>query len=172
MDDKSRIRLDIPDPEDFEVGSWPAYIPVPSSVVTVGIELLQCILAQWKQEEGLMPDERVWDAMVVSTAQMLSGLMGAYAAYFHESGARELVEQIDRFCNWSDSPPNLYDSSRDKRLHDFAALRTDARTADIVDALEALHDERQRRAKERQQLRAASEQGPVAERDSDAGWNF
>ena len=24
----------------------------------------------------------------------------------------------------------------------------------------------------RQQLRAASEQGPVAERDSDAGWNF
>ena len=46
----------------------PVYIPVPASVVDVGIELLQCFPTQWKQEEGLTPDKRVWDALAVSAA--------------------------------------------------------------------------------------------------------
>ena len=44
-------------------------------VVDSGIDLLQCMLAQWKQEDGFTPDDQVWDQLVVSAAQMLSGLL-------------------------------------------------------------------------------------------------
>jgi hypothetical protein len=40
-----------------------------------GIDLLQCMPAQWKQEDGFTPDDQVWDQLVVSAAQMLSGLL-------------------------------------------------------------------------------------------------
>jgi hypothetical protein len=113
-------------------------------------------------------EHQVWDALAVCAAQMLSGLMGAWAAHYHGSGARELVAQIDRFCDWSD-PPNFYSRTR-KCLDDLAALREHAATADIVDALIALGEERQRRRKERKQQRVASEQGPIGE--VDVGWDF
>jgi hypothetical protein len=44
-------------------------------MVDSGIDLLQCMLAQWKQEDGFTPDDQVWDQLVVSAAQMLSGLL-------------------------------------------------------------------------------------------------
>ena len=170
MDDKSRIRLDIPDPEDFDLGSPHVYVPVPSEIVGGLIDLLVCFLDHYRAEEGSEKDYQVWDRLATSAAQALAGLLSANGAYYHGGGARELVEQIDHFCNWRDTRPTLYDSSRNKRLHAFAALREDARTADIVDALEALHDERERRRKEPKQQPAAAEQGPAA--DGDPGWEF
>jgi hypothetical protein len=168
MDDKSRIALDIPDPEDFEDPPPHVYIPVPCAVVDLGIELLQCILVQRKQEEGLEPDDEVWDRLAVSAAQMLSGLTGAWGAYYHGSRVRALVAQIDHYCNERDVT-ECYDSETRKRRADLAALRAHAQYAPIVDALEALRSERQNSGKEQQQQPAA-EQGPAA--DHDPGWEF
>src|ERR671932_2733262 len=102
MDFKPSIILPVPEAEDFEDEPPYVYIPVPSGIVDMGIELLQCFLTQWKPEEGVTPDERVWDAMAISGAQMLSGLMAAWAAHYHGSGLRALVEQIDHYCNQRD----------------------------------------------------------------------
>jgi hypothetical protein len=44
-------------------------------VVDSGIDLLQCMPAQWKQEDAFTPHDQVWDQLVVSAAQMLSGLL-------------------------------------------------------------------------------------------------
>ena len=44
---------------------------------------------------GLGADDQVWDRLVVSAAQMLSGLLGAWTAYYHQDGARLLVDIID-----------------------------------------------------------------------------
>jgi hypothetical protein len=170
MNDGPCIKLRILDPQDFDEVEPPVYLPVPASVVDVRIELVQCLLTQWKQGEGLTPDKRVWDALAVSAAQMLSGLIGACAVYDHGSGARELVEQIDHFCTRRDVL-DLDDSATRKRLEDLAALREQPRTADIVDALTTLHQERQKRRKEPTQQRAASRGGLLADTDNDGGWD-
>jgi hypothetical protein len=153
-----RITLDIPDPENIEDDEPHVYISVPANVVDYGIELLQCFVMQWKLNSGSEADHRVWHPLAISAAQMLSGLMGTYAAYYHENNAHLLVEQIAWFCDHSPHAPEALE-----------AVRT-ADNADIVDALLALHAPRERRRKERLQLRIASQQRPVA--DHDARWDF
>jgi hypothetical protein len=63
----------------------------------------------------------VWDAIAISAAQMLSALMGAWAAHYHGSGVRALVEQIDHYCNQHDVL-SRYDSETHQRVRDLAAL--------------------------------------------------
>jgi hypothetical protein len=167
MDDKSRITLDIPDPEDFEDDPLHVYIPVPCTVVDLGIELLQCFLVLRKQDEGMEMDHEVWDRLAVSAAQMLSGLTGAWGAYYHGSRVPALVAQIDHYCNERDVT-ELYDSETRKRRADLAALRAQAQYTPIVAALEALRSERHNKRKEQKQQTAAQE-GPAAEPH---GWDF
>lgn len=177
MDYEPHVTLRIPEPEDFDATPPTVYVPVPSAVVDYGIDVLQAFVTQWKQNEGGETVHEVWDPLAVAAAQMLSGLMSAWAAYYHGSGARELVEQIDRFCGGRDAPPDLYDRHRDQRRHDLAALREHARTADIVQALEALRAERQRQRNERQQP-PPSPQAPTAQDEQapagkdEGGWDF
>src|SRR5437763_15508208 len=75
MDDKSRIRLDIPDPEDFDLGSPHVYVPVPSEIVGGLIDLLVCFLDHYRAEEGSEKDYQVWDRLPTSAAQALAGLL-------------------------------------------------------------------------------------------------
>jgi hypothetical protein len=91
MDRNSRIWLSIPDPGDFDLGS--PYIPVPSGVVNGTIDLLQCMLAQYRADEGPAPDDRVWDALAVAAGQALGCLLSARAAYYHRREVREPVEK-------------------------------------------------------------------------------
>jgi hypothetical protein len=80
-ENKPRITLAVPPPEDFEEEEPRVYIPVRDTVVDAGIDLLQCFVTQWKQNAGSQQEEDVWDRLAVSAAQMLSGLMSAWAAY-------------------------------------------------------------------------------------------
>jgi hypothetical protein len=73
---------------------------VPANVVDYGIELLQCFVTQWKLNSGSEADHRVWDPLAISAAQMLSGLMGAYAAYYHENNAHTTTALRDN-CGWT-----------------------------------------------------------------------
>jgi hypothetical protein len=102
MNAPQHITLPIPGPEEFEDDGQ--YIPVPSSVVSAGIELLQCLLAQWKYEEGLAPDKRVWNALVVSCAEMLSSLMDAWAGEHDERDSEALIEQWQQAPAQDDDP--------------------------------------------------------------------
>src|SRR5918911_1109572 len=85
MNGQQHLMLPIPGPAEFEEDR--PYLAVPASVVSAGIELLHCILGQWKLEEGLSPDKRVWDALAVSGAQMPSSLMDVWAAEDQERTA-------------------------------------------------------------------------------------
>src|SRR3954469_13339319 len=83
MAHKQRVTVRIPDPEDLADDGPPrVYIPVQSEVVTNGVDLLQAFITQWKMEDGCEPDDEVWDALAVAAAQMLSGLMRDWAAYY------------------------------------------------------------------------------------------
>ena len=64
---------------------------------------------------------------------MLSALMGAWAAHYHGSGVRALVEQIDHYCNQHDVL-SRYDSETHQRVRDLAALGEQAQYAPIIDA--------------------------------------
>ena len=82
-----------PEPDDFE-DDWPhVYIPVASAVVTYGIELLQCMLAQWNNEEGCAADDKVWDPLMISAAQMLPGLIAASWKYVSHRGHSEMMRE-------------------------------------------------------------------------------
>jgi hypothetical protein len=70
MTEPQHIALPIPGPEEFEDNRQ--YLPVPASVLSTGIDLLQSILGLWKDEEGLSPDTRMWNALAVSCAQLES----------------------------------------------------------------------------------------------------
>jgi hypothetical protein len=107
MDEKPRITLRIPDPEDFEQEDPPLYIPVRAGVVDFGPEWLQCFLAHCPQEDG--PEYHIWDRLAVSGAQMLCGLLEARGAYYHEGPARLLVEQIMRYTDtrWAERAAEL-----------------------------------------------------------------
>jgi hypothetical protein len=79
MDNEPGIALRIREPEDFDMGEPMAYVPVASSVVDFGIDLLQCFVSQWKLNAGSEPEHDVWDRLAVAGAQMLAGLVGASA---------------------------------------------------------------------------------------------
>jgi hypothetical protein len=156
MHSKPRIALEVPDPEDFMdmEGVPPTYIPVSSDVVSMGVELLQCFVSQYKIEDGQEPDHRVWDAMAISAAQMLSGLMRAWAAYYHGGGERLLLEQIAFYCRGRSFPGQL------------AELRKDPQLGYIADALVAINQEAERRRSR------PKEQPEPAATERDPGWEF
>jgi hypothetical protein len=169
MDNEPQITLDIPDPDSFEDDTPSTYIPLPSAFVDPAIELLQCLIAQWKHDEGSAPDEEVWDRLVVSAAQMLSALLSAWTAYYHRGAARELIDQIKWFCHWDDVPSRL-DAVRNTPTRVHPAFRTDLEDADVVAALLSLHELSARRLAERKGQHATAEQGPTAV--GDPGWEF
>jgi hypothetical protein len=181
MDDKSSISVEIPDPEYFE-DDWPhVYIPVTSGVVDSGIDLLQCMLAQWKHEEGMQSDEQVWDRLMVSAAQMLTGLLSAWTDYYHRNQARKLIDQVAWFCHWSHAQKDL-ESVHGRPLH--LEETTGLQDADVAAALRPLHqlsqrrlaeqrqqrEESQRKQRKQEQEQAAADQAPFVE--GDVGWDF
>jgi hypothetical protein len=174
MDDQPQITLRIPPTEDFEEEPL-RYVPVPMGTVDSGIDLLQCLLAQWKREEGCVPDEQVWDRLMISAACMLSSLLRAQTAYLHQGGARELVEQIAWFCHWAETPERLAAVRDCPPTREWPHYPAGAHVVDypepeqIIAALLALHEDGLRRRKERPRQRAA-EQQPAA--DDDPGWDF
>jgi hypothetical protein len=129
MDDDARIMLPIPDPQGFDE-EHSTYIPVPSAVVDYTIDLLQCFVAQYRADEGVAPDDRACDALAAAAGHATAGLRNAQTAYYLQGGARELVEQIDGFLQWHDARAYL------------DALRDQYESADIIEALAALHDRR------------------------------
>lgn len=169
MDDERHIELDVPDLDEFEDDTTGVYIPVPDHVVDAGIKLLQCFVAQWKQEEGMEPDDKLWGQLAASAAQMLAGLIRAWSAYYNEGGARALVDQITWFCHWDEVPGRLAAlQGPQPQLH--PAFRRHLEDADVVAALLTLHELSERRRKERKQQPAAAEQGPATV--GDPGWEF
>jgi hypothetical protein len=163
MDNKSRIMLDIPDPDDFEDDEDDThvhvYIPVADGVVTYGIDLLQCMLAQWKHEEGSEADDEVWDQLMICTARMLAGLIGAWTGYYHGNQARKLVDQIAWFCHWSDAGKELEAVSGPPATPEEV---TGLHDAEVVAALLSLHELNQRRLAERKERKEPQEQQATA----------
>jgi hypothetical protein len=159
MHKKSRITLDIPDPDYFEDDEPHVYIPVRSGVVDSGIELLQCMLGQWKNEEGSESDDQVWDQLMVSAAQMLAGLLTSWTDYYHGNQARKLVDQIAWFCHWKGTPPKLETLQGAPGHPDEETALADA---DVVPALLSLHELSQRRLAERKERKARQEQQAAA----------
>jgi hypothetical protein len=147
MDDDARIMLPIPDPQGFDE-EHSTYIPVPSAVIDYTIDLLQCFVAQYRADEGVAPDDRAWDALAAAAGHAAAGLRNAQMAYYHQGGVRELVEQIDQFCDWRDSH-SPYDTVGRNRTGALATFCARPHTAAIVDALAALREARQRQRKER-----------------------
>jgi hypothetical protein len=142
MDDGPYIRLRIPDPEDFEdLDRYTSCSSVPAHLVDYGIDVLQCVLAQWKADQGLEPDARMWGVIVPAAGQVLGGLLDTYTTHHTQHGARRLVGQVAAFCGgW-------------RARGDLEALRDRQEDRYIVDALLALHEESERRRKERMQQR-------------------
>jgi hypothetical protein len=143
MNDQQHIMLPIPGPAEFEDDR--PYLAVPASVVSAGIELLHCILSQWKLEEGLSPDKRVWDALAVSGAQMLSSLMDVWAAEDQERDAEALIWQIAHFT----SHPHVARCLETLRHRLDMTYQEDVDV--IIDALLSVHQQIGRRGSERAQ---------------------
>jgi hypothetical protein len=161
MNAQQHIMLPIPGPAEFEDDRQ--YLAVPASVVSAGIELLQCILSQWKLEEGLSPDKRVWDALAVSGAQMLSALMDVWAGEDHERDGEALISQMAHFCAHPHAARWLETLRGRRDMTYIGDLDV------IVDALLSVHQQTGRRRSERTQL-ATAEQAPA--QDPDPGWEF
>jgi hypothetical protein len=175
MDD---ITLDVPDADEFEDDTF-IYIPVCDDVVDSGIKLLECFVAQWRQERESQPDAELWGRLAVSAAAMRGGLISAWTAYWDadDRGARALVDQIAWFCHWPEARSRLGAlAGTQAKVH--PAFQTDLEDADIVAALLSLAELSARRRNERKEHKehkehrqqAAAEQGPAPERD--VGWEF
>jgi hypothetical protein len=161
MNGQQHLMLPIPGPAEFEEDR--PYLAVPASVVSAGIELLQCILSQWKLEEGLSPDKRVWDALAVSGAQMLSSLMDVWAGEDLERDGEALVWQVAHVCGHPDAARSL-ETLRGRR--DMTYLGD----LDVSnDALLSVHQQTARPRSERTQV-ATGQQAPA--QDPDPGWEF
>jgi hypothetical protein len=123
------------------------------------------MLAQWKREEGCVPDEHVWDHLMISAAALLSSLLRAQTAYLHQGGARELVEQIAWFCHWGHTPERLATVRGGLPTTEWPDYPARADVADypepdqIIAALLALHEDGLRRRKERLRQRAVPTPG-------------
>jgi hypothetical protein len=111
--------------------SWAGnYVSVPADVVLEVIDVLRCYLAMWEPPPDLESRRQAATALAASASGALAALLDAYAAHNWQGGARELVEQIDGFLQWHDARAYL------------DALCDQCESADIVEALAALHDRR------------------------------
>jgi hypothetical protein len=106
------------------------------------IEVLRCYLAHWTLPEGFDPEDQAYNALNVAAGHTLAGLLASRAASGTQGGAPQLIEQLAQFFCWHDA-------------HHYLASQRTADTADIVDALLALHAERERQGKEPLRQRAA-----------------
>jgi hypothetical protein len=161
MDEKPRITLDIPDPQDFGLERSDTYTPVRASVVDYGVDWLKCFLAHCPRDDEDRQDYGVWDRLAVSGAQMLAGLLEARGVYYHEDGTRQLVEQIAHYfgaprADWSPA---------------LEAVRT-PENSDIVDALVAVSQARLARHKEATQQQAMGDGEGTTLRDRPKPWEF
>jgi hypothetical protein len=78
MEDRQpHVTLDIPDAEDFEESHLT--IAVPYQVVTGSIDVLQAMIAQWKRDDGIEPDDELWGYLMGAAGRALGGLIEAYA---------------------------------------------------------------------------------------------
>jgi hypothetical protein len=143
MNTQEHIALPIPGPAEFEDGRQ--YLSVSASVVSAGIERLQCILGRWTLEEGLAPDKRRWDALAVSCAEMLSSLMEVWAAEDQERDAEALIWQIAHFT----SHPHVVRCLETLRHRLDMTYQEDVDV--IIDALLSVHQQIGRRGSERAQ---------------------
>ena len=103
---------------------------MPADVVLEVIDVLRCYLALWEPPPDLEARRQAATALAASASGALADLLDAYAAHNRQGGARELVGQIDFFLQWHDARAYL------------DALRDRCESADIVEALAALHDRR------------------------------
>jgi hypothetical protein len=169
------------------------------------IDALRAHVAEWDAWVGDTPADAASRAQVANAARALADLMKAMANHEREGGVRELVRQITDFLSRYQAHAYLDGLrgrlQREKEVlgqqahgiqqlglsHTTTAAQVDQRVweiaedLDILDALVALHEMRQRREKERtqpserrrkeqDQEQAAAEQGPAMEREP--GWEF
>ena len=111
-----------------------SYMEVSADVVYYTIDVLRCVLAQWRPPEGLEPDAQAANRLTTATCQALAGLMHAHMADNRLDGAPELVQRIDWFLSpqWAE-----------ERLQAVKVERE--RQRDIVEALLALARKRRER---------------------------
>jgi hypothetical protein len=145
---------------------------VPGPLVECNIDTLQAVLAQWKDDAGNSPDDDKWGPILAAAGYVLGGLLHAQPTRDSMLGGRRLIKQIAHFCG-----------GRNQRWR-IEALHGNPETDYIVEALLALHEEAERRHKERMQQHderrrqdrkqqgSAAEQGPAADHDSNPGWEF
>jgi hypothetical protein len=128
---------------------WPSHYrrPTPSTGTTIispcrrdlveyAIDTLRCYLAQWRQPEGIEPEDQAYTALAVAAGHALAGLLASLAAHNTQGGAAQLIGQIANFFYCRDAREYL------------AHLRGRQDTAYIVDALLALYEERERQRNE------------------------
>jgi hypothetical protein len=174
-DDELSVRVRIPhgadlDPNDLHPDMWCVLVPGP--LVGHAIDTLQAMLALWRHEEGNEPDDDEWAPLLAAAGYVLGGLLHAQATRHTREGARRLVRQVGR--SWGSG----------MRRH-LEALRRDPETDYIAEALLTLHQEAERRHKERlrqneerwrkereeqKHQQAAAEQGQAT--NNDVGWDF
>jgi hypothetical protein len=172
-DDELSVRVRIPQGEDLEDLDTDVYcMSVPGPLVECTVDTLQAVLAQWRDDAGNSPEDDHWGPILAAVGYVLGGLLHTQTTHHSLRGARRLVGQIAHFCEvWSTQSQ-------------LDALRGDPQTDYIVEALLRLHEEAERRRKERMRQhderrrkertepkqRTAAEHEPAADRD--AGWEF
>jgi hypothetical protein len=71
------------------------YIAVPTDLVEYAIDVLRCYLAQWRQPEGIEPEDQAYNALAVAAGHALAGLLASRAAHNAQCSARQLIDQLD-----------------------------------------------------------------------------
>jgi hypothetical protein len=168
MTTEARMTLGIADPEGCDDANSYS-IPVSTEVVDYTIDLLQCFLAQYRRDVGIecQADTTVWGRLAVAAGHALAGLLSAHNVYYHDGGARHLIEEIALFC-LSPDVPRCIEPLRAAGAVDVPTIGP--QPAQIIDALLALWEQGQRQRRERTQQQAVAEQEPAAERE--VGWDF
>jgi hypothetical protein len=143
-DDELTVSVRIPQGEDLENLDTDVYcMSVPGPLVECTVDTLQAVLAQWRDDADNSPEDDQWGPILAAVGYVLGGLLHTQTTHRSLRGARRLISQIAHFCRgWSTQSQ-------------LEALRGDPETDYIVDALLRLHEEAERRHKER--LRDADE---------------
>jgi hypothetical protein len=153
-------------------------------VVDYTIDLLQCFLAQYRQDVGLeaQADSAVWARLASAAGHALAGLLHAHNTYYHDRGAAALIEEIALFCLGPHVPQELAPLREPGATNLCAA---GPQEPEIVAALLTLWEQGQRRQKEwleqhhgrrRTERPEGTEEPATAEQepapDHDPGWDF